>query len=62
MTPLILELQKQIKTNNFQKIKEEAILEHYKEKIKNQIQYTPADRERLRNKINLYMLLRNFEV
>ena len=62
MTPLNLELQKQIKTNNFQKIKEEAILDHYKEKIKTQIQYTTADRERLRNKINLYMLLRNFEV
>ena len=45
MTPLNLELQKQIKTNNFQKIKEEAILDHYKEKIKNQIQYTPADRD-----------------
>ena len=45
MTPLNLELQKQIKTNNFQKIKEEAILEHYKEKIKNPTQYTPADRE-----------------
>ncbi|MDI9338858.1 MAG: hypothetical protein QM539_10615 [Alphaproteobacteria bacterium] len=45
---------------DYQKMKEDAILERYQEKLKNQIQYTPEDRARMQKKIKaLVNLMKN---
>ena len=46
----------------FQKMKEDAILERYQEKLKNQIQYTPEDIIRMNKKLEeLEKLINNNE-
>ena len=42
---------------NYHKMKEDAIINHFNEKIKNQIQYTQDDSERLKKKIGTLMQL-----
>lgn len=50
-------LEENIQVHNYHKMKDEAILDHYKEKLKNQIKYTPEDRDRLSKKISLLIQL-----